>query len=92
MDTSRSLTLYMIPDGDNQSIVTDHGFEVATVNGRQPSIRAAHELAERRTGAMVKLVAPIETAARSTGIVMVRATEDHDDPILSRLIRMIHRG
>jgi len=90
MDSSRRLTLYMVPVGHGQRIVTDHGETVVNIDSIAPNILEAHELAERRTGSMVKLIAPIETVTRYTGIVMTRVTEDHDDPLLTRLIRMIH--
>jgi len=90
VDTTRRLTLYMVPAGNGHSIVTDHGFQVAAVAGDKPDLLRAHAIAETRTGAMVKLVAPIETVTRCTGVVLVRVTEDHDDPLLARLIRMIH--
>jgi hypothetical protein len=90
MDTSRRLTLYMVPAGRGHAIVTDHGESVATVDSITPDMLAAHTLAESMTKAMVKLVAPLDTVTRCTGVVLVRVTEDHDDQILSRLIRMFH--
>jgi hypothetical protein len=90
MDNSLRLTLYMVPAGNGQRIVTDHGETVVNIDSIAPNILEAHELAERRTGAVVKLIAPIETVTRYTGSVMKRVTEDHDDPILTRLIRLIH--
>jgi hypothetical protein len=86
----RQLTLYMVPAGNGQRIVTDHGETVVSIDSIAPNILEAHELAERRTGAVVKLIAPIETVTRYTGLVMTRVTEDHDDTILARLIHMIH--
>ncbi len=90
MAGNRFLTLYMVPAGNGQRIVTDHGEPVASIDSIAPNILEAHALAERETGATVKLIAPIETVTRYTGVVMKRVTEDHDDPILARLIRMIH--
>jgi pyridoxal/pyridoxine/pyridoxamine kinase len=87
---SRLLTLYMVPAGNGQRIVTDHGETVASIDSITPNLLEAHALVERQTGATVKLIAPIETVTRYTGVVMTRVTEDHDDPILTRLIRMIH--
>jgi hypothetical protein len=86
-----NLTLYMVPAGHGRhSIVTDHGEFVIGLNTITPDMLGAHALAERITGAEVKLVAPIETVARITGVPLVRVTEDHDDPILTRLIKLIH--
>jgi hypothetical protein len=90
MAGQRQLTLYMVPAGNGSRIVTDHGETVASIDSIAPNILEAHELVERRTGAVVKLIAPIETVTRYTGIVMKRVTEDHDDTILNRLIHMIH--
>jgi hypothetical protein len=89
-DTTRRLTLYMVPNGDGQAIVTDHGEFVIGLNISAPDLLGAHALAERTTGAAVKLVTPINTVSRYGTVPLVRTTEDHDDPILARLIRMIH--
>ena len=90
----RSLILYLVPTGRGidrgHTIVTDHGERIATIEGITPDMLAAHTLAERTTRASVKLVAPIETVSRYGGVPLVRVTEDHDDTILTRLIRMIH--
>jgi hypothetical protein len=86
----RQLTLYMVPAGNGSRIVTDHGETVVSIDSIAPNILEAHALAERQTGAIVKLIAPIETVTRYTTVVMKRVTEDHDDPILERLIKLIH--
>jgi len=86
----RFLTLYMVPAGNGQRIVTDHGETVANIDSIAPNMLEAHALVERQTGAIVKLIAPIETVTRYTSVVMKRTTEDHDDPMLARLIKLIH--
>lgn len=88
IDSKRSVTLYMVKRDREHAIVTDIGHVVASVDASTP-IMEAHALCESITRCMVKLVTPTQTVVRATGIVMTRGTDDHDDPILDRLIRMI---